>query len=213
VILAGNVAAFNLRYQPGAGVKIAGVFSGNLSNSGEQLILTGPGGTIKDFTYGDSAPWPNAADGDGYSLVLNNPVSNPDANLPQSWRSSAEVNGTPGSAPGPVGPTGSAAAALADTDGDGVSDLLEYATGTQPGNPASHPALVSGSQSFTIPPAVTPASYLTFEYRRSRSADGFSLEPEISTGLSGWLPLSSQFTLVSQTNNADGFHLRAGILR
>ncbi len=233
VILAGNVAAFNFRYHPGVDVKVAGAYTGNLSNGGEQLVLTGTSGAvIKDFTYDDVDPWPLEPDGGGYSLVLNNPASNPDANLPWNWRSSAGVNGTPGLPPGAAGPTGSSAAALADSDGDGISDLLEYAMGTQPSNGASRPALVSGTQSFTVPPSTTAVPYLTFEYRRSRSADGFSLEPEVSSTLGTWQPLSTQFTLVSQTNNADGtstvkwrsnqpvsaipsrlfFHLRAGIL-
>jgi len=163
--------------------------------------------------------------------VLNNPASNPDHNLPQNWRASAEINGTPGAAPGASGPTGSAAAALADTDKDGYSDLLEYATGTAGNNGSSQPQLGNGILSVIVPPATTPSNYLTFEYKRSRSADGFSLDAEVSTGLSVWQPISSMFTLASQTNNADGtativwrsnqpasaltgrlfFHLRAGI--
>jgi hypothetical protein len=202
-VVVGNPGAFNMRYN-NPPVKIAGAFSGNLSNSGEQLVVTGPGGTIKDFSYSDAAPWPPEADGDGYSLVLNNPASNPNHSLPQSWRSSFEVKGTPGTAPGASGPTGSAAAALADTDGDGVSDLLEYAAGTLGAGGYSQPVQASGTVSLTVPPAVTPATYITFEYRRSRSADGFSLDAEVSTGLSGWQPISSLFTLMSQTNNADG---------
>jgi hypothetical protein len=230
-LIVGNLGAFNMRYQPGASVKIVGVFSGNLSNGGEEIVINSPGGVIKDFVYGDSAPWPGEADGAGYSLVLNNPASNPDHNLPQNWRASAEINGTPGAAPGASGPTGSAAAALADTDKDGYSDLLEYATGTAGNNGSSQPQLGNGILSVIVPPATTPSNYLTFEYKRSRSADGFSLDAEVSTGLSGWQPISSMFTLASQTNNADGtativwrsnqpasaltgrlfFHLRAGI--
>jgi hypothetical protein len=204
IVIAGNSGAFNMRYAPGPSVRVAGVYNGNISNGGEQIIITGPGGTIKDFVYDDAAPWPVDADGPGFSLVLNNPASNPDHSLPQSWRSSLELNGTPGAVPGPSGPTGSAAAALADSDGDGFSDLLEYALGTLGTNGASQPPLVAGTLMATIPPATVPGNYLTFEYTRSRGADGFSLNPEISTGLTGWQPITTSFTMASQTNNPDG---------
>jgi hypothetical protein len=203
-LIVGNLEAFNMRYSPAPAVKIAGVFNGNLSNGGEQIILNGPGGVIKDFTYDDGEGWPTDADGQGYSLVLNNPASNPNHSLPQNWRASVEIGGTPGNVPGPSGPTGSAAQALADSDGDGISDLVEYATGTQGNNAASQPALISGYLSTAIPPETTPSTYMTFEYTRSRGADGFSLDPEVSTGLNGWQPLSSLFTPYSQTNNPDG---------
>ena len=172
-----------------------------------QLYATGvtlsSAGTIKDFTYDDDPPWPGEPDGTGYSLVLNHPASNPNHNLPQSWRASLQVNGTPGAAAGPSGPTGSAAAALADTDGDGMSDLIEYATGTLGNNGASQHWPTTGSMSST-PPGGTAGDYLTFSYTRSRSADGFTFEPEVSTALTGWMPLSTLFTFVSQMNNADG---------
>jgi hypothetical protein len=203
-LIVGNQAAFTARYNPGPSVKIVGVFSGNLSNGGENVIITGPGGTLKDFTYDDEAPWPTDADGPGYSLVLNNPSSNPNHSEALSWRSSAEVNGTPGAAPGPSGPTGSAAAALADTDGDGISDLVEYALGSQGNSASSQPKLVNGRLTAIVPPATTPDTYVTVEYTRSRGADGFSLDPEVSNGLSGWQPIAGQFTLASQTNNPDG---------
>jgi len=202
-VLVGHAAAFAMRYAPGAGVKNAGVFNGNLGNGGEHLVIQGTAGIIKDFTYDDDAPWPLEADGDGYSLVLNHPASNPNHNLPQSWRSSFEANGTPGAVAGPGGPTGSAAEALADT-GDGKSDLLEFATGTLGMNGASQHWPATGMMSLTVPPATTPSAYFTFEYTRSRSADGFTFEPEVSTSLAEWQPLSSLFTMATQSNNPDG---------
>ena len=122
----------------------------------------------------------------------------------QSWRSSLEVKGTPGTSAGPGGPTGSAAAALADTDGDGMSDLIEYATGTLGNNGASQHWPTTGMMRLTVPPATVDSDYLTYSYTRSRSADGFTFEPEVSTALSGWMPLATMFTMVSQTNNGDG---------
>ncbi len=203
-VMVGNAGAFALRYGAAPGVKNAGVFDGNLGNGGEHLVITGTGGTIKDFSYDDDAPWPAEADGAGYSLVLNNPVANPDHNLPQNWRSSLELNGTPGTPAGAAGPTGSAAEALADSDGDGMTDLIEFATGTLSSSGGSQSWPVTGMTSLTVPPAVTPDDYLTFSYTRSRSADGFTLEPGVSTTLTAWQPLSTLFTMLNQTNNPDG---------
>jgi len=61
-------------------IPIAGVFSGNLDNSGETLKLVKPGATpaqdlvINEVTYGSTPPWPTAADGFGPSLQLIDPA-------------------------------------------------------------------------------------------------------------------------------------------
>ena len=144
------------------------------------------------------------ADGMAYSLVLNHPLSNPNHNLPINWRASLFGDGTPGAAPGPSGPTGSAAAALADSDSDGISDLMEYATGTIGNNGGSQHPPVTGRITAVVPPALEAEEFLTYAYTRSRGADGFSFEPEVSTLLTGWQPLSALFTFIGQTNNGDG---------
>ncbi len=58
--------------------------------------------------------------------------------------------------------------------------------------------------SLTVPPATTPSDYLTFAYARSRGTNGFTIVPEVSTALTGWQPLSTLFTMVSETNEPDG---------
>ncbi len=200
-LVVGNLAAFNLRYAPGPGVKIAGVMDGNLSNQGERIVITGPLGVIKDFTYDTDPPWPKEPDNGGYSLVLNNPATNPDHNLAINWRSSFEINGTPGTAAGPAGPN--AATALLDDDGDGMNKLMEHAAGTSDADGSSQHWPETGTVKYT-PPLGTEDDYLTFSYRRGRAADGCLLEPRVSTQLTAWQPLSTLFTLASQTNNADG---------
>ena len=203
-VIVGNAAAFQLRHAPGPAVRVAGVFDGNLANSGERIVIAGPAGPIRDFAWDDAAPWPVEADGGGFSLVLNHPRSNPDHGLPVNWRSSMEVGGTPGEAPGPAGPTGSAEAAGADSDGDGITDLVEFATGTLGLAGVTPVPLTASWRTEVLPPAFVPADYLTVSCRRSRSADGFSFAPEVATTLAAWQPLDTLFSLARQENNPDG---------
>jgi hypothetical protein len=73
-----------------------GNFQGNLANSGEKILVTdSEGNTLMQFNYDDQAPWPEMADGDGFSLVTAemNPVGDP--GLPEYWRSSYHVGGSP----------------------------------------------------------------------------------------------------------------------
>ncbi|YCM45798.1 lamin tail domain-containing protein [Verrucomicrobiaceae bacterium 227] len=81
----------------GEGHPVAGSYTGQLSNSGENLLLTAANGyPIQSFRYGDSAPWPLPADGWGYSLSLIAPQSNPEHGAAESWRSSVGLGGSPG---------------------------------------------------------------------------------------------------------------------
>ncbi|MSU73432.1 MAG: hypothetical protein EXS43_14020 [Opitutus sp.] len=92
IIVAENTAGFAARLEPGVQPVVAGAFAGNLSNGGEQLIVRAANGTIiKQFTYRDSSPWPSEADGNGFSLVLNNPFANPNHTLASSWHASPPV--------------------------------------------------------------------------------------------------------------------------
>ena len=92
IVVVENLAGFAARRQPGAQSTVAGAFAGNFSNSTEQLIVRAANGSIiRQFTYRDSFPWPEEADGGGSSLVLNDPFSNPDHTLASSWHASAPV--------------------------------------------------------------------------------------------------------------------------
>jgi hypothetical protein len=95
-----NAAAFNLRY-PGLSSRIAGVYTGNLSNSGEQVVLTDSfNGTIADFDYNDGYGWPISADGAGHSMVpldsalLGEPYGS--LRYCGNWRASTYIKGSPG---------------------------------------------------------------------------------------------------------------------
>ena len=94
VVVASNELSFYERY----GFFPDAEFKGNLNNAGEQIrIKGGPGGeTIILVLYDDVAPWPLLADGSGNSLVPIefNPVGDP--NVPQYWRDSYDIGGSPG---------------------------------------------------------------------------------------------------------------------
>jgi hypothetical protein len=93
-VLVENTTNFISKYP---GVRIDGVYTNNLSNSGEPLALIhAAGAPIQQFAYDDQAPWPITADGGGFSLVPK--VLNPalDFNDPANWRPSSRSGGSPG---------------------------------------------------------------------------------------------------------------------
>ena len=93
LVLASDSAGFRERY----GFGPFGQYSGRLSNRGERLALEHAfGDVIWEMEYMDRAPWPEEADGDGYSLVLVRPDQQRPPNLPSSWRASSSVGGSPG---------------------------------------------------------------------------------------------------------------------
>jgi len=96
VLVVKNVAAFQTRY--GGGHLIAGQYSGMLSNSMEQiLLLDGLGNVILDYHYADH--WHKASDGDGFSLVVTDPMAPAYAwGTPEAWRASLFEDGSPGAA-------------------------------------------------------------------------------------------------------------------
>ncbi|MCI0748489.1 MAG: lamin tail domain-containing protein, partial [Verrucomicrobia subdivision 3 bacterium] len=100
-VVVANSNAFVSRYS--SPITIAGVYTNNLNNAGDRLILEGPlREPIHDFTYSDD--WYPSTDGAGFSLVIVN--ANAALNtwgLAASWRPSAALNGSPG-ATDPAGP-------------------------------------------------------------------------------------------------------------
>ncbi|MCO5051795.1 MAG: lamin tail domain-containing protein [Verrucomicrobiae bacterium] len=94
VVLVRDPVAFTNQYP---GVRVDGVFTGRLANSGERLTLAHAVGTpIFSVAYSDAPPWPTTADGSGFSLVPLHPNVNPDPDDPANWRSSSAVGGSPG---------------------------------------------------------------------------------------------------------------------
>lgn len=113
LILVSNKEAFEFRYGISA-ANITGTYLGSFRNSGENVRLEAADTTIiSEFEYGDDAPWPTAADGDGFSLVL----AGDTASNPLDWRSSTSLGGNPGSS---------------DTQPYLGGDLLSYALASGP---------------------------------------------------------------------------------
>ena len=95
LLLVADLDAFVAAF--GSGLPVAGSYTGQLDNGGENLLLTAADGSpIQSLRYNDRAPWPLSADGGGDSLTLIAPQSNPDPGEAASWRASIDLGGSPG---------------------------------------------------------------------------------------------------------------------
>jgi hypothetical protein len=207
-LLVRNQSAFAARY--GAGLPVIGSFAGNLRNSGEGLLFESASGTeVQKFAYDDQAPWSTAADGDGHSLELIDPLTGPDHSKGGSWRASAVSGGSPGSV-GEVGPVDFAtwqsatftAAEIgspaisgpdADSDRDLIPVLLEFAFGTNPKE--TNPALglrVEVSNGTTI-----------LSYPQSRESRGVTSLVEMSDDLTDFVDASDVLVFHGSTDLSD----------
>jgi hypothetical protein len=122
VLAVKNQAAFDSLY--GAGKPIAGVYGGNLANSGERLLLEdAQGDPIHDFEFLDA--WYPTTDGGGYSLVIRDAHADKVAwGLASGWRASTFVNGSAAAAEAPFCGDG------VDNDGDAAVDLADPGCGS-----------------------------------------------------------------------------------
>lgn len=93
VVVVDNLVSFRSAY--GMGINIAGEYSGNLSNGGEQIILQLPDpleAAILRFRYNDA--WYPATDGGGNSLAIEDPFAPPATwSESESWRSATPTPG------------------------------------------------------------------------------------------------------------------------
>jgi hypothetical protein len=89
-----------------------------------------------------------------------------------------------------------------DADLDGMSNLMEYLTGTDP--------LVSGSraQPSLVFENLGRGTEPVFSFQISSSADDFSLTPSTSTNLQDWSPTSLEFLDTNSSPNEDNLVLR-----
>jgi hypothetical protein len=176
----------------GTGRNVAGEFQNNtrLNNGSDRIVLDdATNSTIAEFNYNDNPPWPTGPDGGGFSLVLADPVGQPDPDEASSWRESTTVGGNPG------GTDSSVLAGLPDEDldRDGLSALLEHALGTSDLVPNSAPLAVSAN-----------GDRMRVALQVNLAADDASASLEYSPDLAGWADASPVLPLFSFTNNADG---------
>ena len=205
ILLVNDLAAFELRY--GSDYPVAGEYSGDLNNDGEQLVITDAAGeVVLDFTYNDADPWPASADGDGYSLVLINPESLPEPSAAASWRTSAVAGGSPGASDsvdylswkGDVGIDSD----TGDPDSDGLTNFMEYALGSDPLEHSPEFAPQAGIRSFLIDEV--SREYLVIDIRRRLGADAVTVTPQFSSDLLTWSGGTEALVPVSVVNNNDG---------
>ena len=198
VLVVSNQPAFIARY--GASTQIVGSYTGNLKNSSEQLVLKDKQLDIEfqNFTYDDDVPWPIAADGNGYPMVLKNPDSMPDHTIGANWRSSAYQFGNPGTSDALAAFTGNS---TTDSDNDGVMSILEHYLGTSDSNPAEGAgAGVLSSVNLEVDGLLYP----TFSVNYALGADNLIGDAEWSSTLSGWDDSVSKILLMSDQPNGDG---------
>jgi hypothetical protein len=191
-----SAAAFAAAYP--AVSSVVGQWSGALNNSGDTVILRAANGTeIERVAYTDLAPWPTAADGDGYSLVRISDAAPADSAT--NWRVSALPGGNPGTtdvqSPDSWFAANGGGGALDDLNGDGLPALVEYALGLDLGDGKS-PTL-----DYAPEPSTTPPTSL-FTYRRRLAADGVSFVIETSPDLAAWSAALAE--TVSRAPNGDG---------
>jgi hypothetical protein len=197
LLIVRNPAAFALRYPNVSPSLIAGSYTGGLDNGGELISLVGVGGSIHSFSYDDAAPWPNLADGDGPTLVLLNPTTAPAHAQGGNWVDHTTLGGNPGGGDSTGWLLFAALNGLADPasdgDEDGLTDLEEYALGSDPTVMNAGPL-----QGFTQMPLTTERIAFT---RRQGVTDA-QVGIQISNELTSWA--TTPATILSTTPNGDG---------
>ena len=196
LLIVENQAAFMARYPLVPAEKIAGEYSGNLSNDGERIeILAADDSVIHAFTYNDQLPWPTAADGDGFSLELIEPDLNPNHDLGGNWRASRGIHGTPAGIITPMdfatwqqwnfNATELANPAISGPDADpnnnGWNNFAEFAFGHSPFIDQDHTGLVtSGIET------IEGNDYLSIAINSWTGASGITYKLQTTPDLTSW---------------------------
>ena len=193
VLVVNRLTAFQMRY--GDLPNIVGEYSGNLNNESERIILRNSSGTtVLDYTY--SGNWYDLTDGNGHSLTVINPFNQSVYfGNKGSWRPSRNSGGSPGNKPDPyfdwvwrnfsdsasfdLGTSGE----LRDPDVDGMSNVFEYATSSDPS--------INELKYFLLPVEIKGENHLLFTYNVNLNANDVQVSLEYSTNLRDWSDASS----------------------
>jgi hypothetical protein len=164
---------------------VSGVYFDRLGNDGDTLTLSIGATSLFSINYQDANPWPDSADGDGYSMVLANPAA---PTLASSWRSSTALHGNPAAVDTAFPFTGTA---LVDVDGDGIPAIVEHFFSTSDSVKNSTP--ITGSRT------VDGRMQLTFP--RRLAADDLVLQVQVSSDLVNWTTNTTRTSHINNGNN------------
>lgn len=213
IIVVKNRLAFRSRYGGSLDGRIAGEFTGNLSNSGERLALLNGTNVIRDFSYGTSGAWPGSADGDGPSMLLVNSHANPDHSLPTNWVASAIPGGIPSGRVSTMSfidwrklfwaadsfTNDNISGSVADPDEDGLPNYTEYVLGLNPGRTQS-----TRSKMHLKLEREGNNHFVGLEYLRSAVATGYSIALQSSSNLIHWADISADLDTLSADETQEG---------
>jgi hypothetical protein len=191
LLLVKSIDAFRIRFGTDFDGLIAGEYSGQLSNGGEQLRMIGQEDSlIHEFLYDNSSPWPDLADLDGHSIqVIDRRGDHGD---PANWKISGSQGGSPG---GRLDFSSWQAAVVsgadllnpaisgenADPDSDGWSNFFEFALGSLPRDSGSSPGELASEIR-----EIDGESYLTVTVTRALGERSVRVVAQVSDDLSSW---------------------------
>ncbi|MDB4409000.1 chitobiase/beta-hexosaminidase C-terminal domain-containing protein [Akkermansiaceae bacterium] len=190
-IIVSNLDAFRERYGTVYDQFIAGEYSSQLSNGGEQVRILGINeALIHEFEYETTTPWPDLATLDGHSIQINDSAGS--HNDGSNWRASSNIGGVPdGQVTFALWQQGEFTEAErnnpaisgmeADPDGDGSNNLLEFALGSSPTDVLSEPVGVTGSVE-----TIGNDRHLVLSYTRTAGVRAVNFLSELSDDLQNW---------------------------
>ncbi len=202
LVITGNIPAFNSQFTVPAETQLLEWTTGKLSNSGEAIQLGRPGPTdasnfiqyvrVDRVNYEDAAPWPTAPDGNGPALtkVAEKEYGNDYINWSALDASPGDL--APGERYDTWATTNGVTYPILDTDGDGLSNLAEYAFGLNPNSP-----------DFSSPLSMSPiGSNYSLTYNLDLIRTDIDILLQQSSDLLNWTTVSTNPTLISASEQS-----------